>query len=177
MRHGRVAAAAAALAALAVPAAASANVKTSWRLSTDGLGPLKIGMTISQVQDQIDANFSPMQLGGQDGPAPGRCISGYVGPASMKVPVLGTGYRIAVVTVANRRNATKSGIRVGDSVAKLRRAYGSRLTAVRNFYVQTETDWEYARGNRKIRFYTPNGKVVSMDAGRKPEIDYVEGCA
>ena len=56
-------------------------------------------------------------------------------------------------------------------------AYGGRVRREPHAY----TNGEYlkvARGNRKLVFaISPNGKVIEISTGRRPEIDYLEGCA
>ncbi|MCW3024430.1 MAG: hypothetical protein JWR30_3752 [Conexibacter sp.] len=160
----------------AAPAGA-ASVTLGSRLSTGGLGPLKIGMSVSAAGDVVGSGFDPTQLSGES-PADNACFWGGISPKRYGVSVLGTGFRIAVVFVSKRSVATTRDIRVGDSVAKLFRAYGSGLHAKPNFYSPSEIHYELAVGNRKLLFYVSRaGKVSGMQAGRKPEIDYVEGCA
>lgn len=81
------------------------------------------------------------------------------------------------MTVTRRGIATPSGVRVGDSVARLRRAYPGRLVRVENFYEPRKFNYEYREGNRKLVFYTDNVRVRQITTGRRPEVDYVEGCA
>ena len=99
-------------------------------------------------------------------------------PGRYGVGVLGTGFRIAVVYVGRRAIATPSGIRVGDSASRLRRVYGRRLVARRNIYDPRSTNYELRSGNRKLVFYASRaGTIRQMATGRRPEVDYVEGCA
>lgn len=155
---------------------AQADVSSAWRLSPDGLGPLRIGATVADVTNRIDRGFAPTTLEG-DEPAPGQCFSGEIGSRRRGVAVLGTGFRVAVIFVSRRGIATAGGVRVGDSLAVLRRAYGHRLVPERNAYDPDEVDYDVRQGNRKLRFFLREGRISGMTAGRRPEVDYIEGCA
>lgn len=105
------------------------------------------------------------------------CGPGTLVPRGLGVLVLGTNFRIASVTVTKRGIRTPSGVRVGDSVAALRRAYPGDLVRVKNFYEPRKANYEYRDGNRKLVFSTNNLRVQQITSGRRPEVDYVEGCA
>lgn len=173
-RHGRWPACLVLASVWALAPSAEARITLKSRLSTSGLGPLKIGMTVRQAERAIgyplDINRN---AGGPDSP----CFTATVSPNRYRVSVLGTGFRVASIDVQKRSVATRSGIRVGDSVAKLLATYGAQLVPKPQFYEPTRLQYEIHDGNRKVIFSTDNTKVTSMTAGRKPEVDYVEGCA
>jgi len=131
-------------------------------------------MTASQAERAIGY---PLDLNRNAGGPDSPCFTATVSPNRYRVFVLGTGFRIASIYVQKRSVATRSGIRVGDSVAKLRKTYGAQLIAKPQFYAPTQLQYEIHDGNRKVIFSTDNSKVTSMTAGRMPEVDYVEGCA
>lgn len=162
---------------LVLPATSSAAtpVTTTSRISLSGVGGIGIGERVSVVERRLgqDIDYRQDAVG-----RPGsRCGTGTLIPRALGVFVLGTGFRIASVTVTERGIATPSGIRVGDSVARLRRAYPGRLVRVRNFYEPRKSNFEYRDGNRKLVFATNNIRVRQITTGRRPEVDYVEGCA
>jgi hypothetical protein len=90
-----------------------------------------------------------------------------------------TNSRIWVINVSERGIATRPGIRVGDTVAALRRAYGGRLRSEPNKYTPKARDyWVAFPANRKIKFYAnPRRVITQISSGRTPEIDFVEGCS
>ncbi len=148
-------------------ASAPGDLKESARLSPDGLGPVRIGATVAAAERhlghslRINRNASP------------PCGVGIISKR-LKADVLVTGPRIAVIDVRGGPLSTTRGIRVGDSVAKLKRRY-KRLRRFAEFYSHLPA-YEYRRGNRKLLFFTRRGRVTAMSAGRRPEVDYVEGC-
>jgi hypothetical protein len=153
------------------PATADARELTlRSRVSGAGLGPLKIGMTISRAEEATGRRFTVAEF------SQGDCGGASMHPNSYGVGVLTTGGRVARIMVGRRGIATSAGIRVHDSVAKLKRRYGSKLVAVPEFYVPSQLNYELRSGNRKVIFKTDNKRVMYIFAGRKPEVDYVEGC-
>jgi hypothetical protein len=158
------------IAGLTLPAASRARLTMNSQLSTAGLGSLKIGMTIAQASRATGSPIVAHHIGGP-------CFSDLLKPARLGVGILGTSYRVAVVTITKRGLATRSGVRVGDSVQRLKSVYGNQLLAVAEFYTPSELQYELRDGNRKVIFFTTKGFITSMTAGRKPEVDYVEGCA
>jgi hypothetical protein len=157
---------------LVAPAAADAHLTRHSKLTTAGLGFLKIGMTIRQAELAVGYPIRPVRLSPED-----RCFTARIRPRRFGVSVLGTGRRIRVIYLEKRALSTRSGIRVGDRVTKLRSTYGSKLVVKRNFYHPAWRQYEIHDGNYKVVFLTNNRKVTSISAGRKPEVDYVEACA
>lgn len=84
--------------------------------------------------------------------------------------------RLARIYVGSRRYATRSGVRVGDSEQKVLTTYPGQLVRERHAYSE---GWylKIVDGNRKVVFEIVRSRVVDISTGRKPEIDYVEGCA
>ncbi len=162
---------------LVAPATSSAvtPVTTESLISLSGVGGIGIGERVSVIERRLgqDLDYRRGEVGGPGSP----CGTGTLIPRDLGVLVLGTGFRIASVTVTKRGIATPSGVRVGDSVARLRRAYPGRLVRVANFYEPRKFNFEYRDGNRKLVFFTNNVHVRQITAGRRPEVDYVEGCA
>ena len=105
-----------------------------------------------------------------------NCRQGRMGPAV----VLVTNGRVAVVETAKRsRIRTPSGIRVGDTRATLKRVYRGRLHSRPAPLSVGYTIYEVRDGNRELQFLVRNGgrRVLTMSVGRRPEVDYSEGCA
>jgi hypothetical protein len=132
-------------------------------------------MTVDQAQrrtgQRIQNNlFTP----GDD-----ACGIAQLFPESVGVNMQTTKSRIWVINVSEPGISTRSGVEVGDTVAALRRAYGSRLHSEPNKYTPKARDyWVAFPRNRKLVFYAnPLKQITQISAGRKPEIDFVEGCS
>lgn len=149
---------------------AQAKLTLKSRITTAGVGPIKIGMTIPQARLASGRNITV-----RSEVHPG-CGHDTVHPLRYGISTLTRHGRIAVLYINKRSLATRSGVRVGDSVAKLRRVYGNQLKARRNIY--GTRIYEIRDGNREVQFSTYNGRLIHQIAtGRKPEVDWPEGCA
>jgi len=163
-------------AAALLPAVAGATPVTgNSQITQNGLGSIRLGMTVDQAQrrtgQRIENNlFTPGDI---------SCGIAQLFPKSLGVNMQTTNLHIWVINVSDRAIATRSGIHVGDTVSDLRRAYGSRLHSGPNKYIPKARDyWVTFPRNRKLKFFTnPGRKITQISSGRKPEVDYVEGCA
>lgn len=155
-----------ALATAAFAASAHALPRTA-KITTAGLGAIKIGMTERQVERAGKRAIT--KEGGV-----GDCSTAKLGD---KLFGLFTGDRLARIYVNSRRYATRSGLRVGATEAQVRAAYGSQLVIRPHKYDPDGHYMEIRDGNRKVVFVTDGARVSEISTGRRPEIDYVEGCA
>ncbi len=162
-------------AVFAAPAEARPLTPNS-RVSTAGLGPVRIGMTPRQAERAADTRLV------SEGAALNGCR--YVRPAtrSLRAAFMVINGRIARVDVSRRGIATTSGIRVGDREASVRRRFGRRLRISRHVYVPGGRYLEFvprdrAERNRRVIFETNGSRVTYIRAGRLPEVRYIEGCA
>jgi hypothetical protein len=85
---------------------------------------------------------------------------------------------IARFDVFNRNYATERGAKVGDTEARIKSLYKGIFKVTKHAY----TDGHYITVMKKgtkygIVFETDGKRVVSFHAGRKPELEYIEGCA
>ena len=137
------------------------------RISFAGLGAVKLGMTERQVETAAGRELAPA----------GRrsCATAQF---AYRTFGLFSGNRLARIYVNSRRFATRrTGLRRDARTQRVLDAYGTRVRREPHAYSDGEY-LEVAHGNRKLVFETsPNGKVISISTGRRPEIDYIEGCA
>jgi hypothetical protein len=164
-----LAATAACLAALAVTATLAVALPRSAKITTAGLGPIKIGMTEAQVEQ---AGGRPITREGDTGA--GGCSTATLGT---NVSGLFSGTRLARIYVGSPVYTTRKGIRVGDAQRRVIRAYGRSLASAPHKYVRGGRYLTLTIGNRRLLFETDGRHVTQISSGRKPEIDYVEGCA
>lgn len=147
---------------------AQAGLRHGDRISTSGLGPVEIGMTVSDASyalglDLEIASFNP--------PCGSVSLSG-----RFRVVALTTGDVIARIYVNTPVFATRKRVRIGSSVRTLRRRYRGMVHRGANAYTREPQYW-FRRGNRAIVFDTHKGRVSAISTGRFPEIRYIEGCA
>jgi hypothetical protein len=159
----------------AVPAVATAAPVTAQsRITQNGIGSARIGMTVAQAQRRTGQTIDYQSFDASND----DCGSARLLPTPLGVTMLTTNLRIAVLYVAEPGIATRAGIEVGDRPRDLRAAYGSRLSSQPSKYEPKARDYEVRFGNRKLVFYVDaKRRITQIAGGRQPEIDFVEGCA
>ena len=162
----RFAAACLVLAATAQAEAAPAD----WRLAPDGFGPLKVGMPFPQVRKLAPGlAATPADLRASTG-CDQLPLPGHPGVALMFVDgVLG---RIDLFEPGPR---TTRGIKPGDRVEQAMQAYPG-LSAAPRAYEENERFLTRRSGANAIRFETKNGRIDNVYAGRRAQVQYIEGC-
>jgi hypothetical protein len=161
----------------ALPATAwAADLTPRSKVSTAGLGPVKIGMTKARAERAGNVQMRWL------GPALGPCR--YMRPRdrSIRASFMTTRGRIVRVDVARRGIRTVSGFRVRDSEQAVRDRFAGRLRVTPHHYVRGGWYLEVVprdedERNRRVIFETDGERVTYIRAGRLPEVRYIEGCA
>jgi hypothetical protein len=161
------------IALLIVASIGTSRASDGWVVREDGVGPVKIGVGLSQLNTVLREKFSMPDNKEDQG-----CF--YVKPAAYThVTFMIENGRLARIDVDGTGAATEDGIQVGDLEARVRRAYGARLkiephayTAPQGHYLTIRSD----NGRYGIRFETEKGKIETFYAGLFDAIQYVEGC-
>lgn len=162
-------AAAVCLAAVSGVASHAAALAPDARITTAGLGPLKIGMTVAEVER---AGRREVAFAGADANA--GCATGVLGARLFALFSRG---RLVRIYVGRRGYATRTRIRVGDTQRKVLVRYGRAIARSPHKYVPGGLYLKLTVGNRRLVFETDGRRVTQISTGRKPEIDYVEGCS
>ncbi len=163
--------------AVALPTVAGAGadrVSTDSRVSINGLGPIKIGMTERQAE-----RAGQVSLTG-DGSGP-DCRYIYLNQGPTRAEFMLSKSRIVRVDLVRRGVRTTGDVRVGDSESSVRRRFAGRLRIQPTKYIEGGSDLEVRprdrrERNRRLIFTTDGKKVVYIQAGRLPEVHLVERC-
>lgn len=154
-----------------------ATAASSWQLSPQGLGPIKIGMSLKEVQSithQKLKNTKPDKYQAEDE----SCFYSQFADKKLSGISLMVAYnKVVRIDVTSNEYETTKGIRIGDTEAKVQQQYPG-IKVLTHHYDQNGhylTDPAILK-DRGIRFETSNGKVTLMYAGRAQEIQYVEAC-
>jgi hypothetical protein len=156
-----------------VESVGTANAGDTWVVRQDGVGPVKIGMSLSQLNVALHARFALPENKEDQG-----CF--YVNPARRShIAFMIENRRLVRIDVDGSGIATHEGVQVGDTEDRVRQAYGAELKVEPNAYTGPEGHYLTIRshsGPYGIRFETENGKVTTFYAGQYDAIQYIEGC-
>lgn len=143
-----------------------------WDITPEGIGALKAGMSLDEAKIVMHGNLVvPAKLEECD------YVSFRNAPAGLAAMV--EKGEISRVEVRNGTVATAEGARIGDTEEKVKSLYPGIVTVRPHKY----TDGHYLvvtpkdAGENRIVFETDGKKVTRYQSGRRPAVEYVEGCS
>jgi hypothetical protein len=149
----------------------NARAGDPWIVREDGVGPVKIGMTLGQMRSTLRQNLTKEE-GGSD-----SCY--YVHAAGHgHIDFMIIDDHLVRIDVDAPSILTSSGLQVGDSESKVLKVYGPKLKVTEHQYVDTGHYLTVRSDDRRygIRFETDGGKITMFYVGTYEAIQYVEGC-
>jgi hypothetical protein len=147
----------------------------NWRLTPEGYGPVRIGMTRAQVERTL---ASPLR--GEAIEDASVCIEMNARRGHPGIFFMFEDGRLTRVSASDgARATTPRGVGVGATEAQVRRAYPRGLRSEQHEYVPAParylTFWQSR--SRGVRFATDERRRVRTIHVGGPSIQYVEGCA
>ena len=144
-----------------------------WAVREDGVGPVKIGMSLPELNKVLAENFSVPDDKEEQG-----CF--YVNPGKHpEFAFMILDGHLARIDVSTPGVFTSKGAQVGDTEAQVLKIYGDRMKVEPHHYNAPEGHYLTAQssdGSYGIRFETENGKIDMFYAGSVSAIHFVEGC-
>jgi hypothetical protein len=146
-----------------------------WVVDPAGIGPVRTGVTLRQLSavlgEEVRAAYDVFEA------------CDHVQPVALPrgVALMVLADTVARVDVDSAGVRTAEGVQVGDPQARVLAAYRGRVRDEPHHYDGPE--WRYLivepAGDtlHRIVFETDGRRVTSYRAGRRPAVDYVEGCA
>ena len=147
------------------------------KLAINGIGPIRVGMTIKQASQSSGLKLIQVSSGGEDY----GCF--YFKPQNNPkgVSFMVTDERISRVDIDNPRITTISGAKIGDSEKRIKSLYAGQIQVTPHEYIINGHYLTYVPRDSKDRNYRvvfeSNGSIITeIRAGKLPEVLYVEGC-
>ncbi len=155
---------------------ATAVVDTSATVTAEGFGALRIGMDVTNAATALRSPV-PSTVGLDTACSLVNFTNAPIGMQLMVVRGI-----VARIEIDSSSIATGLGARVGDSEARIRDLYGSRVTVQPSKYVANGhylivNGTPASDSGFKLLFETDGSRVTRYRAGRMPEVEWVEGCA
>lgn len=155
---------------------AQAKLTNKLKLSINGIGEVRVGMTVSQA-----AKAATTKLVG-DAPN-NNCY--YVKPEwePKNLGFMVTEGRISRVDVwRDGKITTLKGAKIGDTEAQIKSLYPGQIKVTPHKYVQgghylTFIPKDRADQNYRVVFETDGKRVTQFRSGKLPEVEFVEGCS
>ena len=162
----------AAAAALLAAAAPAAQDRSGWRITPDGLGPVRIGMSRAEVTRIVGGPLEGEEL-------TQGCIEMQAARGWQGIGFMFEEGRLTRISIGGATGIqTPRGIAVGASEADVRRAYGPGLEREEHTYQEAPaaylTYWTVP-GRRGVQFETDASRRVRTIHAGGPSIRYVEG--
>ena len=155
---------------LALGAVPSAALDRDARITKDGLGSLRVGMTLAEVRAANGGK--PADTDDQQGG--GSCSSAASAKTSSGSSPTTSWPRCRCET---SRYRTRTGVHVGQSSSTVYSRYRS-VKRSRHTYIPGGFYLKVTTGRRRIVFdVDASRRITLITSGRIPEVDYVEGCA
>jgi hypothetical protein len=150
---------------------ATSFASDEWVIREDGVGPVKVGMTLAQLSAALHQKLSEDESGSEN------CFYVHARGHAHVSFMIEEG-KLVRIDVDEPGVATSTGIRVGDSEAHARQVYGAKLKVTEHKYIDTGhyLTVRSADGRYGVRFETDKGKITMFYAGKYDAIQYVEGC-
>jgi hypothetical protein len=141
-----------------------------WHLTAGGLGPLRIGMTVRELERATGRTmiFSYGEYR--------ACELWYLRGAPRGLSLMIAYGRLARVEAYRGRWRSARGVSIGDTERKVRRRYRGVRSEPHPYVPPGKYLIVGGRGRRMIFETGPNGRVTSFRGGRAREVGYIEGC-
>lgn len=164
------------VATLLAAAGGASAAPASQVLTVDGLGAVRIGMTIAAVEKAIGGKLEGAAIESDD-----ICVEKVSKAGPQDVFYMFEDRKLSRISLGEGSNiVTPRGIGVGATAAQVRRAYGPKLKSDEHPYEgppgEFLTFWTVP-GKRGISFETDTSRTVKVIHAGTGAIEYAEGCA
>jgi hypothetical protein len=141
-------------------------------ISTKGVGPIELGMTIAEARKAARRGI----IGGSE--VTTGCRHDTVLPRRFGLTTLRFKGKIRVLYVRRTAMPTAKGIRVNDTLERLRSKYSALIERPSDVSPETRIFELHGKGTREMQFSVDaRNRITQIATGLRPEVDFSEGCA
>ena len=163
---------------------AQAQLTENSKLALNGIGPIRVGMTVDEASESAGIKLIISGSGGLD-----EYQCSYVQPKGEPkgIAFMVTKGRIARVDIfSNKQITTIKGAKIGDTEDRIISLYPGQIQASRHPYERRPSDKakyltfvpkDAADKNYRIIFETSKNRVERFRSGKLPEVEAIEGCS
>lgn len=157
---------------------AQAKLSEESKVFINGIGSIRVGMTINQAAQAGGIKLVQIPSGGEEN----SCL--YFQPQRQPkgVSFMVISNRIARIDIReNKRVTTGKGAKIGDTETTIKSLYPGQIEVTPHKYVPnghylTFIPKDNADKNYRLLFETDGTRVTSYRSGKLPEVEFVEGC-
>lgn len=162
---------------VSISANAQEKLTESSKVFINGIGSIRVGMTVAQASCAASVQLVKVQSGGEEY----GCLYYEIKGRPQNVSFMVTEGRIARVNIDNKRVTTAKGAGIGNTEAKIKSLYPGQIKVTPHTYVPkghylTFVPQDKADKNYRLVFETDGKRVTRFRTGKLPEVEYVEGC-
>ena len=159
----------------AMPVDSTTATVTNWDVRPDGIGPVRAGMTLIELStalgEEVRAGYNDFE----------KCDHVRPGKLPARVALMVVADTVVRVEVYSAGVATAEGAQVGDLESRVLELYPGRIQVEPHKYTGPEGHYlvvsQPGDTLHRIIFETDGSKVTNFRSGRRPAVEYVEGCA
>jgi len=148
----------------------------AWTLRLDGIGTIRVGMTIAEVEQQLGGTARIERIEPGD-----ACGYAFLASVPGGISFMLAGDTVVRVQVDTTGILTEAGVGAGTTEASTLTRYGGLIRVEPHPYTGPEGHYlivdDPAWPGYRMIFETDGNVVTSFRAGRLPEADLIEGCA
>ena len=164
---------------------AQAQLTERSKLAINGIGPIRVGMTVDEASESARIKLTRSGSGG--GREESQCS--YVEPKGEPkgIAFMVTKGRIARVDIfSNKQITTIKGAKIGDTEDRIISLYPGQVQVTRHPYqgrppyngkYLTFVPKDATDKNYRIIFETSKNRVENFRSGKIPEVEQIEGCS
>jgi hypothetical protein len=166
----------------ATSASGQAQLTERSKLALDGIGPIRIGMTVNEASRSAGVRLIKTKGGGDRTGRTEPCASFEVQGGPKGIDFIARDGRIISVYISNERVTTMKGIKIGDYEEKILKVYPpqqiqvTRLRISRGVSRFTFIPRDATDKNYRLVFDTYENRVSGFRSGTLPEIEDIESC-